>query len=153
MSDMVKPMDNEQEHPDLWAIAIKEMRENINYLKLGVRVRLELEKVKTQNEIEQASMDIANTAGLINGLIQSVQVGLDTMNKTMVDLRETMRLTNVMIEEAHAKKKEVDDYVELKKTSVEFTEKDNIDKIKSYAKYVGMFIGGILSMLGINAVA
>jgi len=141
MSETTLTINNQTAHPDLWGIALAQLREDIDYLKLGVRVRLELETVKSQEEILEASMDIANTASLTNGLIKSVQTALDVMNSTMLDLKESIREAKVMKQEALDLKMEVDSNIsELNKKGISIAWKAGMGIATAISFIFGYFI-------------
>lgn len=86
-------IDNESANPDLWSIAVKELKENIDYLKLGVRVRLDLEQVSTNTEIHEAVKYVRDNSfqqsevakGIAQMMIELTDMGKETI-KSIVDL-------------------------------------------------------------------
>lgn len=104
MSDKVTVGDNDYDteagDKDLFHIGLAELKSNKAFLMLGVRIRLGLDNVKTQVELEEAAMDLANTAALTNGLLNTVQNAMTTMNATIVELKDTVREAQVMQNEA-----------------------------------------------------
>ncbi len=103
-------INNEESEPDLWNMALAELRSNPELLMLSVRTRLKLETVKSQKELDEATMQVYNMSVQATETLQLVHDAIASMNNTLKVIESERKEARRLEKEAQEKMQEAKDF-------------------------------------------